>query len=86
MQLVLIIEKIKEKILDGYMYQIGTEFKDTKVLTGKGGVLQYIDACVEMGVPPRIIEDSIMVNTDEQGMVKLSRVQVTKIKNNGTND
>lgn len=65
------IDELKAKILSGYFYTIKQEGKqyvkgerNITLSTGSGGVLMYIDACVEKGIPSFAIEESIFVNVD----------------------
>lgn len=55
------IPDLKKKVLDGYWYRIGTKLHS---FTGKGGVLQYIDTCVEQSLPYFGIVDNISVFID----------------------
>lgn len=82
------IEELKERILKGYFYtikQIGYDLiPDTErkliLQTGHGGVLQFIDICIEGGIPIDDIADSISVHTDE-GEHNIKNVTVIKKKN-----
>lgn len=58
------------KILNGYVYTILSgktiqkEERTVNLYTGKGGVLMYIDACKNSGIPAIVCAESIYVSTD----------------------
>jgi hypothetical protein len=69
----LTLEELKAKILDGYSYEI-----NGRVHTGKGGVLMFIDACVQEDLAPFMIQAGIKVFIPEHGLVPLKDLNPTK--------
>lgn len=78
-------KELKSRVLRGFAYTIypDKDYKpregERKVIlqTGQGGVLLYIKACKEKGIPAGLIANNIIVHTD-MGAGKLADVKIIK--------
>jgi hypothetical protein len=73
---------LRSKVLSGYAYTIKSQAPSTErrvnLQTGKGGVLLYIDACEQAGIPEEVIAGTIICHTD-MGAYPLSALAVSKL-------
>lgn len=79
-------QELRERVMPGYHYKIGVSRdnvdppkgeRKVKAITGKGGVLMYLDVCEEKGIPAFIIATDIGIGLDE-GWYTLADIKVKK--------
>lgn len=68
-------EKLRNKVLEGYMYTIKSN--GFLITTGKGGILEYLNICEKNNIDPKIVGNSIKINLKED--ITLNQIEVTSI-------